>query len=346
VAYTRLPGKKGFFHKFTLWLAEDHILAVESNYYTEIYKRFYFKDFQALIVRKTDSLSLITGIIAAIMCVFLIILLAGIARHNRGLTIFASVFLLSLTIKLAVHLIRGTTCACHLKMPLAVHELPSLCRMKYARLVLEQLTPLVQKFQGTMSVDEIRSRIHERASVPSPVRAPQVDIAPPDRQLEEYSGFVHTLMFGAVLVNAGANLTRFYSNPHVAHAINLIASSALLILVVAALVKQSGRSLPGMVKGLTWTVLAFETLTTFVLIVVAAVSAASQKIQTNKPDWLLVILNNPGGHPVLAKTMIYCVVGSVILGISGLAAIMTHRLRAGKKAAAAAGGPVGESTGV
>ena len=45
-----------------LWLGKDHLLLVESNGYSERYKRFYFKDIQALIIRKTK-----VGIIRAVV---------------------------------------------------------------------------------------------------------------------------------------------------------------------------------------------------------------------------------------------------------------------------------------
>lgn len=53
--YIRLPGSRhGLFSKSTLWLADDHLLVVEFNGYTESYKHFPYKDIQALIARKTS----------------------------------------------------------------------------------------------------------------------------------------------------------------------------------------------------------------------------------------------------------------------------------------------------
>src|SRR5262245_127100 len=39
----------------SLWLGGDHLLVVESNGYSEKYRRFYFKDIQALTICKTRT---------------------------------------------------------------------------------------------------------------------------------------------------------------------------------------------------------------------------------------------------------------------------------------------------
>src|ERR1051326_1750933 len=39
----------------SLWLGKDHLLCIDTTGYTEAYKRFYFRDIQALSLRKTDG---------------------------------------------------------------------------------------------------------------------------------------------------------------------------------------------------------------------------------------------------------------------------------------------------
>src|SRR5688572_16565337 len=38
-----------------LWLADDHVLLVTTSGYSEEYRRFFFSDIQALIIRKTRA---------------------------------------------------------------------------------------------------------------------------------------------------------------------------------------------------------------------------------------------------------------------------------------------------
>ena len=39
----------------SLWLAKDHLLQIDTSGYTENYKRFHFRDIQALVLCKTDA---------------------------------------------------------------------------------------------------------------------------------------------------------------------------------------------------------------------------------------------------------------------------------------------------
>ena len=38
----------------SLWLGKDHLLCIDSNGYSETYKRFYFQDIQAVSIRLTQ----------------------------------------------------------------------------------------------------------------------------------------------------------------------------------------------------------------------------------------------------------------------------------------------------
>ena len=61
--YQRLPGRGTLLDgdkwyatsraMCTVWLGRDHLLLVSRAGYTENYKRFYFRDIQAIIIRKT-----------------------------------------------------------------------------------------------------------------------------------------------------------------------------------------------------------------------------------------------------------------------------------------------------
>src|SRR5258706_16109827 len=53
----------------SLWLGKDHLLVIETNGYTESYKRFYFRDLQAIILWKTNRWligALVFGLLAAL----------------------------------------------------------------------------------------------------------------------------------------------------------------------------------------------------------------------------------------------------------------------------------------
>src|SRR5687768_16639659 len=56
--YKRIGGRgtrrRQFFTRNTLWVGSDHLLQVEHTGYTEEYKRFYFRDIQAITVQKDN----------------------------------------------------------------------------------------------------------------------------------------------------------------------------------------------------------------------------------------------------------------------------------------------------
>src|SRR5947208_2826726 len=61
VVYQKIPGRgmrrAGWVlttGKCCLWLAPDHLLAVETSGYTENYRRFFFRDIQAFTIQRTN----------------------------------------------------------------------------------------------------------------------------------------------------------------------------------------------------------------------------------------------------------------------------------------------------
>src|SRR5205809_7300860 len=76
-AYRRLPGRtSGFLSYSRLWLGPDHLLLARTAFFSEEYKRFYFRDIQAVVPRRTTlreilhAILAVTGIVFGVMCVF------------------------------------------------------------------------------------------------------------------------------------------------------------------------------------------------------------------------------------------------------------------------------------
>src|ERR1043165_7856356 len=53
-----------------LWLGKDHILCVETEGYTESYKRFYFRDIQAITLRKTNRSVILSAVLGCLPAIF------------------------------------------------------------------------------------------------------------------------------------------------------------------------------------------------------------------------------------------------------------------------------------
>src|SRR5436305_13755595 len=71
----------------SLWLGKDHLLCIDTNGYTETYKRFYFRDIQALVIRKTERhkwMALIFALLAVGFFLPTVLNSAVVARYIFG----------------------------------------------------------------------------------------------------------------------------------------------------------------------------------------------------------------------------------------------------------------------
>ena len=70
--YRRLPGRAfSLVSRDSLWLAEDHLLSVQSNRFSEDYRRYYFRDIQAFAIQRTAPISPWTYAAGAVASAFL-----------------------------------------------------------------------------------------------------------------------------------------------------------------------------------------------------------------------------------------------------------------------------------
>ena len=57
----------------------------------------------------------------------------------------------------------GTTCACQIRTAVQTEELPSLCRVRQTRKVLDKIRPLITAAQGEITPEEAASKMIEAA---------------------------------------------------------------------------------------------------------------------------------------------------------------------------------------
>jgi hypothetical protein len=334
VDYTRLPGKKrGFFRKSTLWLGSDHILAIESNYFTEIYKHFHFKDIQAIIFCQTSRCAIYS--IIFIIAIFLsgLMLLSGIVKHSKPMIILMGIAFAGFLVSLILNAVRGPTCSARLKMPLTDHELPSLCRFKYARETLTVLRPLVQKYQGELHLPEDKSTIGlKRRSTQSAagIWSGRKMSWFSERELVQDSGLVHVFLFGLLMVGAVVTLRRFYSNDPLLFYGYAFLNCALMIVLVMALVRQHGRTLVPTAKGLTWSVLILfgaRNVFDFYYGIISYALHNPKKPLHNQWEIMQAFSKiSPATDLVLRKSYMCFILPAFILGAWGIGAIVIMRL--------------------
>jgi len=180
---TRGRSRTAFISRSSLWLGRDHLLCVDSNGYTETYKRFYFRDIQAIILMATKRRAIWNWVLGTPTAIFLMLLLGTLSSSSDSrmagiiaYTICGSVF----AVPLLVNNILGPSCICHLRTAVQTEELPSLDRLRRARQVLNRIRPFMVAAQGELSPGEIPARM--RAAITSPdsaTVAPTVSTSPP-----------------------------------------------------------------------------------------------------------------------------------------------------------------------
>src|SRR5207247_848529 len=108
--YHRLPGtgrrRQGFVSasaiRSRIWLGKAHLLCVDSMVFSEDYKRFYFRDIQAVVIRRTSRGKIWNGVfggLAALIGLIAIVVAQPVASSIIGG--FAGLFLVLLLINIA-----------------------------------------------------------------------------------------------------------------------------------------------------------------------------------------------------------------------------------------------------
>ena len=171
----------------SLWLGTDHLLSIDSTGYTENYKRFYFRDIQAITIEKTRIWQIWNFIWGTAVFIFIVLvvttkpagspsgwssdeIVSGIVFG--GLTMLFTLFLL-------INLLWGATCKCYLRTAVQIEELPSLRRIRKARKVLGKIRPLIVAAQGgeltpQIIAEKMQEQIPPPAEAPAAVESPDV----------------------------------------------------------------------------------------------------------------------------------------------------------------------------
>ena len=160
-AYRKLPGRGlAFAGLARLWLAEDHLLEVESLLIHERYRRFFLPDIAVLVVQRT-KVRLVWNIVHGVLGFggaalagglwwwgtfmkdesqrVLLLVLAGMIAP------FAVIFI----VLFIINTLLGPTCRIHLQTTSAGwHPLAAPTRLRPARRLLAQLTPVIEAAQN------------------------------------------------------------------------------------------------------------------------------------------------------------------------------------------------------
>ena len=312
--YTRLPGKKKNFligyHE--LWLGTDHLLYIFSRFGVEDYKRFYFKDIQAVITRKTTK-GKIQNLILSIFC----ILFSLMALYLTGSW---SVFNWSMAGLMAVFLVinwlRGPTCVSHLQTAVQTEKLHSLYRLKPANKIMNRLRLLVEKAQGTLAREDIMEKgVKVSTAIKSSVHSDTVDLS--SRQIGMKA---HQFLFAILIIDGLMTCLDFYYNHVTITLFGTIISMAACVMVIMALVRQHKSTLKRSMRMITWISFAYLCVSIFIgYIFYFVVIFRNPEISHNQWELIKAMSQmSPGESSMLMGIYIFSICSSLTLGLSGL----------------------------
>ncbi len=155
--YRKLPGPGigfGVVSFVTLWQGENHLLQVTSWPSGESYRRFFYRDIQAIVLRRSKGrmrTNIVLGILASLLVLGLAIAFAtsgGLDALTDGFPIFCEIVLGICLLWMAVNSLLGPTCTMHIQTAIQFERLPTVRRERGARKLLARLEPLVTAAQA------------------------------------------------------------------------------------------------------------------------------------------------------------------------------------------------------
>ena len=245
--YRPFPGNAALYWP-KLWQGPDHVLLQARFNFVEQYRRFFFRDIQAVIIRRTPGAAIRTTWIS-ILLGFLVVLNLITGGH-AGVLAASGALVLMLVVNLAL----GPTCRCHLKTATYLQPLYSLKRMNRAMAFVEALRPLVDDAQGTLTDEEIRRRAGD----------PDLTDAPPVRHpssfagagqpagWKAYHGSAHGVLFVILAAGAAVGCIELAAWHVLWASLAGVLLVAQLAFAVAAAARQADSSIPGGLRMTVW----------------------------------------------------------------------------------------------
>lgn len=242
--YHRLPGRKRSLASIaTLWWADDHLLVAEIRFWTEAYRRIYFRDIQAMVLVQDGrflAISMMTLLLAVLLVVFC-------AATQGGWRVFWGLVLGTALVGGAIHFVRGATGVCEVTTPLGVVRLP-VRRMRQARRTMAQIRALVLLAQGAEERTEVLARAVERGpEAPPPVPVSASPLPPPIVRAGRTRG--HAALCAFLTLDA---MVTVYQLPHGNTVINAVAAVIFLGCILAAILALVAASGTDLGRGFTW----------------------------------------------------------------------------------------------
>jgi len=331
--YKKIAGsRRGLGQWHTLWLRDDHLLAVQSTGYSEEYARYYLKDIQAIVSRRT-----VAGKVwnAALGLLLVLSVIAALSTEDPGLKVLAGILGGTFLLFLLWNLFRGPTCRCHVVTPLGVEELPPLDRIKSVKKALDRLCPLVVVLQGEIGRDEMAQLARAAKDAPPAAKVAGSSVAGPQNAASSYRGGWHLAAFLLLLAEAAVSSLQMLHNSKALLALSACLCLTFAILAVMALIKQRDHLVAPLARWMTWggmaTMVAGSTVGYFFMVFLTIEQLGGKGVAITQSEMLEHYgAIQPAQHPSFAAFIVTYAIVSAAIAIIGVIAIGIGRGRAAR----------------
>ena len=228
IRYRKLPGhRRGFIRGSSVWLGPDHLLAVHSLRFREEYKRYYFRDIQAITIARAPRFHLSTR--AAFIGYWWVVAFAALFRVPHGMQAVSAIGIA--LIAAWVYVSALCSCTCKIHTAVSQDRLPSVYRTWVARRFLQAVETHVYAIQG-----RLEQPLPDLEAVPigpaktSTVNAPSPMTMPPLPPRQRALSF--PLLTGLLLANS---LWNWLQIREVVPGSSLVSNGAALLEIVVAI---------------------------------------------------------------------------------------------------------------
>jgi hypothetical protein len=321
--YTKLPGRglrRAIFAvtatRCRLWLAADHLLAVDYTIASEEYRRFYFRDIEALIVRRTAKRQVWNWVLLV-----LLLITAGPffalwrSEGSGGFLITALSFTTLWAVVLLINTLRGPTCQTHIRTAVQLEELPSLSRLPVARRVLRLIQPLIIEAQGAATPEEVGAAPWMSAESQLGARTGNT---PAPKAVRVDRGRLHGALFGLLIAEAILTAVAFVFSDEPISIFTLLAMLGGCIVCVSALIRQGETDLSSTVRTFAKVALGHYILKCVVGFVYMMIYAI------RNPGTPMVTGLEMEGEPWFSEFAVSSAVLGALIGLFGLIALLDH----------------------
>ncbi len=321
--YKKLSQQRGWMIR-KLWQGKDHLLLGENMGYAEDYKRFYFRDIQAFILRPSRARE-IWGL--AWLMVFLAFAFLCWALDEKKIS--SNMPLLTclglMLLFLWVNWWLGPGAVCYLKTAVQTTSLP-ISRRKKAEKIIRRLKPLLEAAQGELPNEPALTMPENPPLMDDSGKPLTVRPTPP----KPLSPVAHGILFTLFFIGAMLEISRFLMPNFFLYLLLVINGFTEMILLVIALVQQArsevSKNLRWAVRGaLVFLIIGYTagTIETFILQIEHPERAANQ--------WEL--LHWAATQPVQdftfsALVSVFNIGGAILFGIWGTLGLLDNRRQA------------------